>query len=216
LSDDEFADELRRHLQDRSWTLDHWIELEYRGDASIEHDSELRDAIVDERRQLNESIKKALSPVYENLSRQLEPLQERLRELVASVAPKVDLSVKLPTVDISRLTSAAYRQFNVEPLLPSPSGQGPLAIAGYSHESVESVLGDLAEVQAERLEEEAEVRRAHLETATASVAQLQTLEEVRDAVVRSGKRGWYDWLLLSLTAIAAVAAVAAAWLAAID
>ena len=48
-TDSEFVAELRSHLEDRSWTLGQWVELERRGEELTKGDPTLHTALEQER-----------------------------------------------------------------------------------------------------------------------------------------------------------------------
>lgn len=209
LSDDEFLNELRRHLPDRSWSLAQWVELERRGFDLLENDAELQSAIEQEYAKLSESSKKILEPIQRGVAERLEPLQRHFREIAQSIAPKVNFSRAFPRIDMPAMMSPVYSpQVGADPLrysLREIGGRRPLADSKIVRN--DEVLTALASVEKGRLEREAEARRAQLETATAAVSQLKVMEDLREIVARSAKRDWYDWLLILLTAVAAVGAV---------
>lgn len=207
LSDDEFVADLRGHLPERSWTMAHLIELERRGLEVTEGDPELHEALSEEL----DRIRKAMEPVAKALQDQftasLRPLQEQLSRTLTSISPKIDLAPLYAGFDIDRLVSADFSSIGYVDLVHDDSATLTPYLDGteslMSEGAVEAALVSRGEV-------ELQSRRAQLELANTSAAQLGALEEL---VRLAGSRDWFDWLLLVLTAVAATGAIAAVVLA---
>lgn len=205
LSDEEFVDELRSRLPDRSWSMAHMIELERRGLSITENDPELHEALTAAYDKLRASAAKLAKAVEEQFSATLEPLQRQLRETISSMAPKVDLKALLPNLD--HLVSPEFARLP-ESAMPRLSGLADvvprLEEADFGPGSIGELRGPVASsTTAERILEH---RRHELEQANVAAAQLERLTEIRDEA-RSPR--WFDWLMLAFTVIAALGAVGA-------
>lgn len=203
-SNDEFLDVLRTHLADRSWTLDQWLELERRGYDIAASDPKLMEAIGQE----TQNLRDALEPLQRKIFKDLEPLQQQLKDIMTSIVPQADLKGILlrPDPDGRSLTDPAYIQLDYDLLQPTGLRQSRRVDGSKrAGEAIES----FALQQEERMTQEAEVRKAHLETAISAAAQLKVMERLENVVTETSKRGWYEWCLLILAAVAAIASVIA-------
>jgi len=199
MSDMDFIEELRRHLVDESWTLNHWLELELRGMEILKDDPELLAAMTAQMDRTSSAMREKLAPMIERYS-------ELFRDAFSDLSlPRFEFD--LPELDLSEL------------VLPN------IDIDTDSVLDRQDTVARLAGIQKDQWEREAEIRQALLDTAGAAAKQVELLEEiercnqerheqVRDgyekitAEVRTGHQPrWVMWVTLAFTAIAAVAAI---------
>jgi hypothetical protein len=208
LSDDEFVAELREHLPARSWTIAHLIELERRGLEVAEGDRELHEALTEEFDRIRKVMEPVAKALQERFTAHLQPLQEQLSRTLKTISPKIDLAPLYANFDIDRLTSPDFSSLSYVDL----ASDAPAISTTPYPEVAESLMpeGSSEAALVSRGELELQSRRAQLELATTSAAQLAALEEL---VQLAGSRDWFDWLLLALTALAATGAIAAVFVA---
>lgn len=95
LSDEEFIEELRSRLPQRSWSLNHLTEVERRGRDITEADAELHEALSEQFASIDETMEQ----VREHFSATLAPLQESLRETLRSFDFTEQLRETMPNLD---------------------------------------------------------------------------------------------------------------------
>ena len=191
MTDAELRAELRRHLDDRSWTLNHMVELERRGFDCLDPDPELAEAVRAEYDRLGDRLREAFEPIAARWREtlHLSDVGKKLAEQIGSqVAPLTLSNIDRSALTVPTPTEAAW-------LSPPKASTVPMTAPIF-----DELIDQMAEQAAERAE-----------TAERSVAlQVEQLEVLRDLRTAATKRDGWDIAGIVAAIIAAFAASVAA------
>jgi hypothetical protein len=193
LSDDEFRAELRRHMDDRSWTLDHMVELEHRGNQCLVPDPQLERAVEEENEYLRTRLAAAFSPAMERWQSTL-----KLSEVGKSLAEQI--GADWTRNYLGRISPADLEIPSVETFagFPAPPA-GSIPMRAPAFDDIVESLGEDAARRAQEAEQAMLVQ----------VEQLDVLRTMKSEVSQLNERDGWDKVTIGAALVAAFASVLA-------